>query len=87
MSSPALEAFLARLYTDQDSLDRFLADPAAEAGRSGLSDTEARSLAQVDRIGMRMAATSFAYKRSHQRLRRAGLQALFARVKAAFRRA
>lgn len=86
MSSPTLEAFLARLYTDQDSLDRFLEDPVAEAEKSGLSAAEARSLAQVDRIGMRMAATSFAHKRSRQRPHRQKLPALFARLVAAFRR-
>jgi len=67
VSSPALEAFLARLYTDDDARKRFLADVRGEAGRAGLSDAEADALAAIDRTGLRMAAASYAHKRAQHR--------------------
>lgn len=63
MSSPAFEAFLARLYADASALERFLADPAAEAARDGLSPPEIESLKAVDLEGLRLAADSFRSKR------------------------
>ena len=35
MSSPALEEFLARLYTDEEALAEFLREPAGAAGARG----------------------------------------------------
>ncbi len=67
MSSPALETFLARLYTDRDRLDRFLADPAGEARRAGLSEVEAAALAEADLVGLAMAASSYEHKRQRRR--------------------
>lgn len=63
MSSPAFEAFLARLYADPAALGRFLADPAREAARAGLSPAEVESLKVVDVEGLRLAAESFRAKR------------------------
>ena len=67
MSSPALEAFLARLYTDPTLLETFLADPAGTAGHSGLTQAEIMALQDIDRAGLRMAAASYANKRGRRR--------------------
>lgn len=67
MSSPALETFLARLYTDPALLDAFLADPANAARKAGLAAAEVAALQNVDRAGLRMAAASYASKRNRRR--------------------
>ena len=61
--SAAFEAFLARIYTDAGARSRFLEDPRGEAGRAGLDLREQEALAAVDRVGLKMAARSFAAKR------------------------
>ena len=63
MSSPRLEAFLARLYTDPPALEALLAAPRAAAQASGLDAAEVEALVNVDRVGLVMAARSFAAKR------------------------
>ncbi len=63
MTSPAFEAFLARLYVDADFRTVFLADPRGAARRAGLSEAECEALAGIDRTGLELAATSFAAKR------------------------
>lgn len=62
--SAAFEAFLARIYTDAGARARFLEDPRGEAARSGLDPREQQALAAVDRVGLEMAARSFAAKRA-----------------------
>jgi hypothetical protein len=70
-SSPSIETFLARLYTDATVLERFLANPESEARSSGLADADVTALCCVDRAGLRMAAASYASKREqHNRPRR-----------------
>jgi len=64
MSSPRLEAFLARLYTDEAALRDFLRAPAETAGNAGLSDEEISAMATCDRDGLVMAARSFRAKRN-----------------------
>ena len=71
MSSPALEAFLALLYTDAAVRERFLLDPESEARKAGLPATDAAALGQIDRAGLQMAASSYARKRA-QYVRRRG---------------
>ena len=71
MSSPALEAFLALLYTDAVVRERFLLAPEAEARKAGLSAADAAALGQIDRAGLQMAASSYARKRA-QYVRRRG---------------
>jgi hypothetical protein len=66
MSSPRLEAFLARLYTDEAALAQFLAAPRAAALAAGLDAGEAAALAEADRDGLVMAARSFAAKRARK---------------------
>ncbi|HEX4185772.1 MAG TPA: hypothetical protein VHY78_07930 [Stellaceae bacterium] len=67
MSSPALEEFLARLYTDEPALAEFLRMPAETARAAGLSDAEVLALEGADRIGLVMAAASFRAKRERRK--------------------
>ena len=69
MEGVALEAFLARLYTDAEARVTFLADPRGEALRAGLSPGEAESLCRIDQAGLELAAESFARKRAGRRSR------------------
>ena len=64
MSSPALETYLARLYTDDALRAAFLLDPRAQALLHGLSSEEAEAMAAMDRIGLQMAAASYRAKRA-----------------------
>jgi hypothetical protein len=64
MSSPALEAYLAVLYTDDAKRHAFLLAPHAQALLHGLSPQEAEAMAAIDRIGLQMAAASFQHKRA-----------------------
>ncbi|MDN2697698.1 hypothetical protein O0882_15350 [Janthinobacterium sp. SUN073] len=64
MSSPALEIFLARLYTDEALRAAFLLEPRAQALQHGLSPQEAEAMAAMDRVGLQMAAASYRSKRA-----------------------
>ena len=64
MSSVTLEAFLARLYTDAQLRRRFLDDPLAVSRDSGLDEDQARAMAAIDRVGLRLAAASYTAKRN-----------------------
>ena len=64
MSSPALETFLARLYTDDALRAAFLLEPRAQALLHGLSPQEAEAMAAMDRVGLQMAAASYRSKRA-----------------------
>ena len=70
MSGQALEAFLARLYTDADARRNFLADPRGSAVRAGLEPREVDGLAAIDRDGLELAARSFEKKRTAREPRR-----------------
>lgn len=63
MNTAALEAFLARLYTDETLRERFLADPQAEAQRAGLDEAAQAALLQIDRVGLELATRSLTRKR------------------------
>ncbi|HEX9534887.1 MAG TPA: hypothetical protein VF924_05410 [Stellaceae bacterium] len=69
MSSPALEEFLARLYTDEPALAEFLQMPTETARAAGLGDAEVSALAGADHIGLVMAAASFRVKRQRRKIR------------------
>jgi hypothetical protein len=69
VSSPKLEEFLARLYTDERSLDAFVHTPAETARAAGLDPAEVLALVGADRIGLVMAAASFRAKRARRKRR------------------
>ena len=66
MKESALEQFLAKIYVDPAARARFLAAPRTEAAHAGLSEKECRALEKIDRIGLEMAARSFANKRARK---------------------
>jgi pantoate kinase len=70
MSSPALEEFLARLYTDEPALAEFLRMPSETARAAGLNDAEVSALVGADHIGLVMAAASYCAKRERRKSRR-----------------
>lgn len=71
MSQIAVEAYLAKLYTDADARTAFLADPMRAARIAGLDEEDAKSLCGIDRAGLKMAAASYAHKRDlHRRHKR-----------------
>lgn len=63
-SDPRLQAFLAGLFVDDDARARFLADPRGRALRAGLDAQAAERLESIDRVGLELAARSFARKRA-----------------------
>ena len=67
MTTPAFEAFLAKIYTDADFRRRFLDDPQRLAAEHGLSEEESSHLMNIDRVGLELAAKTFAYKRASAR--------------------
>jgi hypothetical protein len=67
MSSSRFEAFLARIYVDDDARAAFLDDPRTEAAKAGLTDTEVESLTKIDRVGLDLFAKSLERKRGRRR--------------------
>jgi hypothetical protein len=63
MSARRIEAVLAQLYVDDAARARFVADPLRYATKAGLDPRDALRLASIDRVGLVMAASSFAAKR------------------------
>jgi hypothetical protein len=68
MSAARLEAFLAKIYVDENSRERFLADPSGEAAKAGLDEREIEALEKIDRAGLILTTRSLQKKR--QRLGR-----------------
>ena len=64
MSAREVEAFLARLYADDQMLARFLADPDAELARWSLDAAERGALRAIDRVGLELNVTSLNRKRA-----------------------
>jgi hypothetical protein len=67
VSARSVEAFLARLYTEAPLRASLVADPRATAVAAGLSDDEASAFAAIDRVGLELAAESYARKRAAHR--------------------
>jgi hypothetical protein len=63
------EAFLARLYTDQNFLARFLESPQDVLGREKLSTEQRAALATIDRSELMLAASSYRHKRDNRKSR------------------
>jgi hypothetical protein len=80
MSAEALEALLARVYTDGETRRRFLADPKGEARRAGVGDVECAARSDVDAKGLELAADGFAAKRARAARAREARQPRFHRV-------
>ena len=77
MSSVALEAYLARLYTDATERENFLADPERAALAAGLPQEDSAALCNVDKVGLRMAAARYSTKRQqHRRTKKSPYQLL-----------
>jgi hypothetical protein len=64
MSAQKLEAFLAKIYVDDQARLRFLADPRREALSAGLTEDECAGLEKIDLAGLELAPQSFARKRA-----------------------
>jgi hypothetical protein len=58
-----VECFLARLYTDRTFQLNFLDEPYHFATRFGLSETEAKNIANIDKVGLELAFKSLEAKR------------------------
>ena len=63
MSSPRLEAFLAKIYVDEQARAKFLADPRGATARAGLTEPEIVALEKLDRVGLELTARSLSRKR------------------------
>ena len=59
-----VERFLARLLTDREFRERFLAAPADVARNEGLSPEEAEAVARMPARGLRTAGRSYQHKRA-----------------------
>ena len=71
MSSPQVETFLARLYSDAAFLNRFLACADQAMAEAALEDRERAAASNIDRVGLMMAARSYQAKRQgHSKRRR-----------------
>ena len=67
MKPVALKVFLATLYTDADTRNRFLASPEATAREAGLAYPDVAALVDIDRAGLIMAAKCYTHKRTQHR--------------------
>lgn len=76
MNDTTLESYLAVLYTDAAARNSFLADPAIALRNAGLSDADVEYLVNIDRVGLQMAADSYAHKRANHRLPKRKLREL-----------
>jgi hypothetical protein len=72
MSAQKLEAFLAKLYVDNNARSRFLADPRREALNTGLTEDDCAALEKIDIVGLELAADSFARKSASRPPRKPG---------------
>jgi len=63
MSAARFEAFLAKIYVDEKARARFLADPAYEAAKAGLTPLEVEAVERIDRVGLDLISKSLARKR------------------------
>lgn len=83
MNTPEIEIFLAKLYTDQTLLNRFVADPSAELAAykyhdAALSADAIDSLVKMNMQDLLLAAQSYTHKRQqYQRSRISWMQRLF----------
>jgi hypothetical protein len=82
MMQADVERFLARLMTERELRERFVADALAVARQEGLSPQEAEAAARIPKQDLLTAARSFAHKRN---AKRQGRRSLWHRVRAKWR--
>jgi hypothetical protein len=70
MNAVAMEAFLARLYTDDALRSAFLAEPGPVMQAAGLDAATQAALQAIDCDGLVLAARSYASKRAAHASRR-----------------
>ena len=68
MSASCFEAFLAKLYVDENVRAKFLADPRGEAMKAGLTAQEVEDVARIDRVGLDLLSKSLKHKRRRRHL-------------------
>jgi hypothetical protein len=66
MTQSSLESFLARIYVDEVTRNRFLANPRAEATLAGLQQNEIESVVNIDRVGLELFVRTLERKREHK---------------------
>ena len=69
MRTADVEAFLARLYTDEDFLARFMRSPDDVLSSETLSAEQRAALAAIDRSELMLAANSYRHKRDARKPR------------------
>lgn len=69
MSTAEVEAFLARLYTDEDFRVRFLRSPGQVLARENISAEQRTALAAIDPSELILAANSYRHKRESRKRR------------------
>ncbi len=69
MSTADVEAFLARLYTDEDFRACFLTAPREVLALESLSAEERAAIAAIDRSELILAADSYRHKRENRKPR------------------
>jgi len=69
LSTAKVETFLARLYTDEDFLARFLRSSDDVLSREALSAEQRVALAAIDRSELMLAANSYRHKRDTRKPR------------------
>jgi len=68
MSASCFEAFLAKLYVDESTRAKFLADPRGEAMKAGLTAQEVEDVTRIDRVGLDLLSKSLERKRGRRHL-------------------
>ena len=67
MSDSHLESFLARIYVDETTRAKFLADPRGEALKAGLTTEQVEDIVKIDRDGLELFAASLKNKKQGRR--------------------
>lgn len=64
MSATEVETFLARLYTEKEFLEKFQKNPKHVLDNWDLTESEKKSLLEIDMASLELAAHSFRVKKS-----------------------
>ncbi len=80
MNTVEIELFLAKLYTDERLLKRFVESPSAELENHKLSEDSVVHLLALDLQDLQLAAESYSHKRNQYSKRRYGFLAKLRRL-------